>query len=129
MRLVPPDDIRSIPPHIAADRIKWKSNARLFTSLHYSLGILAIVTSVIGSVKVDQNDSRAWLQNAVSLSRLVAAMCTASVTFLKLEKTARAYRTAFDRLDRACGKFENGERVDLQKAYDAACKIRDSGEF
>lgn len=121
--------VRALPDYIRADRIAWKANARLFTILHYSLGITAIVSSVLGSVKVDQAVNAAWFANLVFVSRLVAAMCTGAMTFLNLEKRTRAYQRAFVAIDRACGKFESGMKIDLEKKYDAACKIKDSADF
>ena len=89
-------------PAIVTDRlVAWRYYFRLWRLVHYSFGL----TATICSVRVAAHKS---LPEAVSISllSLVAAVCTALLTFLNAGSKSRAYTQAWRLVDGECMQFQ-----------------------
>ena len=103
----------AVPEYASARRDSWFLRYRIWTALHYGLGLLSVVLSV---VSVAHKGASKTVKATLSLSAAVAA---AVLTFLNPSPNAKAFHRAWHELDSAILSYQESPTPKTEDLLDA----------
>ncbi|MHC4178428.1 MAG: hypothetical protein ACYSWU_13025 [Planctomycetota bacterium] len=106
---------RDVPAEIVERRRAWQFYYKLWYTVHYALGVLAILASLTVAYMAFAFQS----QGLIALLSLLAAVCTALNYFLMPYRNARGYVNAWRLLTAAEIEFKTKENRDISILHQA----------
>ncbi len=109
---------RDVPPAINAQQRDWNQTSINWWAVHYVLGVLGIVATMLGALKEGASPS-SWEANIGRFAPLVGTAIVAYITFFQASEWGTRFRKAWTILNNACNKYSSDHTAPTMILADA----------